>query len=105
MKKILATCLLIMVFAGLWLAILGYIEPSRQFSIMVVLGLFISFVLSMTSTVDTSYIILQGKVIGVVNTEEKARRALDALPAEDCFVLKTTGVNLIKAGDEAEEAQ
>ena len=99
MKKILAVVFLLMVFVGLWLAILGYIEPSRSFSVMIVVGLLVAVTLSVVSEAN-HWTIIRGKAIGVVNTKDGAKEALSVLGDGDYFAIQTRGLTMTSTGEE-----
>ena len=95
MKKILAAGLFLMVFVGLWLAITGYIEPSRPFSMMIVLGLLGSIVLAVTYTAEPKWVLVRGYIIGVVESEETATTILTSLDDSECFAMSITDLAAI----------
>lgn len=97
MKKILAVAFLIMVFAGLWLAILGRIEPSRSFSVMVVVGLLVTVTLSVVSESAPKWVIINGKIVGVVNTKEDAEQSLSGMQDINCFAIPTRNLDIVRA--------
>ena len=100
MKKILAVAFLIMVFVGLWLAILGHIEASRSFGVMVVVGLLVSVLLSVVTNTN-KWTIISGKVIGVVDSKDAAKEALSVLSGDDCFAIATRGLSTFRADEDA----
>jgi len=96
-KKILAVAFLIMVFVGLWLAILGHIEPSRSFSVMVVVGLLVTVTLSVVSESAPKWVIINGKIVGVVSTKEDAEQSLSGMQDINCFAISTRNLDIVRA--------
>ncbi len=106
MKKVLSVAFLIMVFVGLWLAILGYVEASSSFRVMVVVGLLVAVSLSVVTgdkvTETDKWVIIRGKVIGMVDVKNGAKEVLSSMGDEDCFAIATRGLDIVRAAEDGE---
>jgi len=100
MKKFLAVASLLMVLAGLWMAILGYVEPSSSFRVMVVVGLLVAVVLSMVTESAPKWVIINGKIIGVVEEEDIAKEILANTQDINCFAIPARTIDIIRADKE-----
>jgi hypothetical protein len=100
MKKILAVASLLMVLAGLWMAILGCVEPSSSFRVMVVVGLLVAIVLAASADAASRWVIINGKIIGVVEAEDIAKEILANTPDTNCFAIPARTLDIIRADKE-----
>ena len=96
MKKILAVASLLMVLAGLWMAILGYVEPSSSFRVMVVVGLLVAVVLSVVSESAPKWVIRNGKSVGGGSTKEDAEQSLSGMQDINCFAISTRALDIVR---------